>query len=56
MEEKHPRPEDAMTESLACFMGKKQQSVFPRYILRATPSAAGPHSREEGCVEGAMLC
>ena len=27
-----------------------------RRILRATPSAAGPHSREEGCVEGAMLC
>ena len=27
-----------------------------RRILRATPSAAGPHSQEEGCVEGAMLC
>jgi hypothetical protein len=24
-------------------------------ILRATPSAAGPHSREEGCVVVAML-
>ena len=25
-------------------------------ILRATPSAASPHSREEGCVVVAMLC
>ena len=25
------------------------------YILRATPSAAGPHSRKEGCVVVAML-
>ena len=26
------------------------------YILRATPSAAGPHSREGGCVVVALLC
>ena len=27
-----------------------------RKILSATPSAAGPHSRKEGCVVVAMLC
>jgi len=31
------------------------QSSSPQKILRATPSAAGPHSREEGCVVVAML-
>ena len=37
-------------------MPKNESSFEDLKIVRATPSAAGPHSRVEGCLVVAVLC
>ena len=47
---------DFTNGKLIIFNPDLHNMFFKKYILRATPSAAGPHSREEGCAVVAMLC